>query len=254
MPDALREALARAWPSPATAAAVGPAALAWAALAFFVVGGLDRRRGWRTGDTRKLFHLLIFAGAALVQRLTGFSGACTYGAAVSLVIFFALARGEGHPWFEAIARESDAPHRTWYVLVPWFATALGGLATNLLTPGHALFGYLAVGLADAVGEPIGIRFGRHRYRLPLPGRVRSWRSLEGSAAVFVAALAAGAVALALLEGISRPATDAAWISTACRLALFALVCTLVEAAAPHGWDNLLIQVVTGATARALFPI
>lgn len=254
MPDALREAALRAWPSPATAAAVGPAALAWAALAFLLVGALKRRRGWRTGDTRKLFHFLVFGGAALVQRLAGFSGTCTYGAAVSLVILLALVLGEGHAWYEAIARESDAPHRTWYVVVPWLATALGGLVANLLFPSHALFGYLAVGLADAVAEPVGIRYGRHRYRLPLPGRVRSWRSVEGSAAVFVAAFLSGAIALALIGGNPSPETTWAWITRAGLLALFAAACTLVEAAAPHGWDNLLIQVATSATARALFPI
>lgn len=254
MPDSLREVALRAWPSPETAAAVGPAALAWTALAFSLVGGLKRRRGWRTGDTRKLFHFLIFGGAALVQRAAGFSGACTYGAAVSLVILFAILRGEGDAWFEAVARESDAPHRTWYVVVPWFATALGGLASNLLFPRHALFGYLAVGLADAVAEPIGIRFGRHRYRLPLPGKVRSWRSLEGSAAVFVAAFVAGALALALMESGPSPATAPAGLATAGLLAAFAATTALVEAAAPHGWDNLLIQVATSATARALFPI
>src|SRR5262245_13625742 len=253
MPDSIREALLRAWPSPATAAAVGPAALFWAVAAFLLAGGL-KRRGWRTGDTRKLFHFLIFGGAALAQRLAGFSGACTYGAAVSAAVFLALVRGEGNPWFEAIARESDAPHRTWYVVVPWFATALGGVAANLLFPRHATFGYLAVGLADAVGEPVGIRFGRHRYRLPLPGRVRSWRSLEGSGAVFVASLLAGAIALALMESGAPPATDRTWIASFGRLALFAAASTLVEAVAPHGWDNLLIQFATSATARALFPI
>jgi phytol kinase len=254
MPDALREVLFRAWPSPATAAAVGPAALAWTALAFLLVAALKRRRGWRTGDTRKLFHFLIFGGAVLVQRLAGFRGVCTYGAAVSLVILLALVRGEGHAWYEAIARASDAPHRTWYVVVPWFATALGGLAANLWFPSHALFGYLAVGLADAVAEPVGIRFGRHRYRLPLPGRVRSWRSVEGSAAVFVAAFVAGALALALMERGSAGTIPTASFATSGLLAAFAAACALVEAAAPHGWDNLLIQVATSATARALFPI
>ena len=236
-------------------------ALAWVVAAFVLVGRLKRRRGWRTGDTRKLFHFLIFGGAALVQWRTGFRGACIYGVVVSAAVLFAILRNEGNPWFEALARESDAPHRTWYLVVPWFATALDGLAANLCFPRHAIFSYLAVRLADAVAEPVGIRFGRHRYRVPLPrfmaGRVVSYRSLEGSAAVFVAAVVAGACALAILgSGASLDAAGPAgstWLAMSARLAAFAAACTLVEAVAPHGWDNLLIQFATSAAACALFP-
>src|SRR5262249_15001394 len=145
----------------------------------------------------------------------------------------------------------DAPHRTWYVVVPWFATALGGVAANLLAPHHAAFGYLVVGLADAVGEPVGIRFGRHRYRLPLPARVVSTRSVEGSAAVFVAAGVAGAVALRVAGG-PHDGTTFGW-ATLAALSLFAAACTLVEAAAPHGWDNFVLQVAASATAAGLWP-
>ena len=151
----------------------------------------------------------------------------------------------------SLISSSDAPDRTWYVVVPWFATALGGLAANFLTPGYATFGYLAVGLADAVGEPVGIRFGRHRYRVPLPAKVVATRSLEGSAAVFLASGIAGAIALRL----AGAPLDGAMLegATLLRLSLFAAACTLVEAAAPHGWDNLLLQVAASATAMGLFP-
>jgi phytol kinase len=232
-------------------------ALAWAAAAFVLVGRLKVRRRWRTGDTRKLFHFLIFGGAAIVQRLSGFSGACIYGVAVSALVFVALARGAGDPWYEALARESDAPHRTWYVVVPWFATALGGLVANLFFPQHATFGYLAVGLADAVAEPVGIRFGRHRYRIPLPSRpggIVTTRSLEGSAAVFVAAVIAAAIALAATKHGTAGAAPMTSLGGLGRLAVFAGACTLVEAVAPHGWDNLVIQIAASAAACALFPI
>jgi phytol kinase len=227
-------------------ACIAAAGLLWAALSLALVGRLKVRRRWRTGDTRKLFHLLIFTGAALVQRRAGFGGTLAYGVAVSAVVAVAVVRGTGAPGFEALARESDAPHRTWYVVVPWFATALGGVLANVLFPQHATFGYLVVGLADAVGEPIGIRFGRHRYRVPLPAKVVSTRSVEGSAAVFVASGLAGAAALAL-AGVPL---EAAAIG---RLSLFAAACTLVEAAAPHGWDNLLLQLAASAAAMGLFP-
>jgi phytol kinase len=249
--DAWRE---RAW--------VAAAGLPWAALALLLVGRLKVGRHWRTGDTRKLFHVLIFGGAALVQWRAGFGGTLAYGVAVSAVIAVVVVRGTwgpplASPGYEALARESDAPHRTWYVVVPWFATALGGVLANLLFPQHATFGYLAVGLADAVGEPVGIRFGRHRYRVPLPARVVATRSLEGSAAVFVASGLAGAIALRLSGAppFHEMMLDGTMLegATLLRLSLFAAACTLVEAAAPHGWDNFVLQVAASAAAMGLFP-
>src|SRR6185295_13287289 len=212
MSDAIRELIERAWPSAATWLRVAPAGFAWAIAVFALTGSLKVRRRWRTGDTRKLFHLLIFVGAALVQSLAGFRGAVAYGVAVSAVVAIAIARGTGDAAYESLARESDAPHRTLYVVIPWFATALGGVLANLLFPQHATFGYLAVGLADAVGEPVGIRFGRHRYRVPLPARVVSTRSLEGSAAVFVAAAIAGAISFELMASGSMAASAPALAS------------------------------------------
>jgi phytol kinase len=248
MVDALRELFARAVPTPGTAAVVGSAALIGSLLAGRLLGACKIRRGWRTGDTRKLFHALVFGGAAIVQGLVGFAGVCVYGVVVSAVILAALGRGTGDPLFEALARESDAPHRSWYVLVPWIATALGGLLANLFFPGVVIFGYLAVGLGDAVGEPVGLRIGRTRYRLPLPARATSWRSLEGSAAVFLACAVAAAVGLAAGGRAGEVAPLAG------RIALFALLCTAVEAAAPHGWDNLFLQLAGSGAADLLFSV
>ena len=44
----------------------------------------------------------------------------------------AVWRSEGFPFYEAIARPSDAPQRTLFVLVPLATTAVGGVASNLL--------------------------------------------------------------------------------------------------------------------------
>jgi len=45
-----------------------------------------------------------------------------FGAATSLVIAYALARGDGHYMYEALAREKDAPHRTRFIVEPYLAT------------------------------------------------------------------------------------------------------------------------------------
>jgi phytol kinase len=233
--------LVRDFPTVSTILSVTPVGLLVAAAYLHVAASLKRDRGWPTGYTRKVFHFLVFGTAAAVQVTLGVSALLCFGAAVSAVIFSAVLRGAGNPWFEAIARESDAPRRTEFVLVPYLATLIGGLVGNALFGGDAVYGYLVAGFGDAVGEPVGTRFGRHRYRVPSARGVASWRSVEGSAAVFLVSLAAVAVAVAL-RGAAAMLVPMLFI---------ALVATLVEAASPHGWDNLTMQLVPAAMAASL---
>ncbi|MDM8551389.1 hypothetical protein QUF72_14990 [Desulfobacterales bacterium HSG2] len=120
---------------------------------------------------------------------------CLFGGMTTLVIFYAIFRGTGHILYEAMARETDEPHRTYYIVVPYFATLIGGLASNILFGQAAIVGYLVTGLGDAVGEPVGTRFGRHTYKVPSFRGVESVRSYEGSAAVLVVCTAAITVGL-----------------------------------------------------------
>lgn len=222
--------------------AVGPAAVALAAAYLYVAGRLKRNRAWPTGYTRKVFHFLVFTTAASVQMRFGLGALLVFGAATSAVIFYALLRGEGHVLFEAMARESDAPWRARFVIVPYIATLVGGLASNLLFGGAAVVGYLVAGLGDAVGEPVGTRFGRHRYRVPTLGGAPSFRSWEGSLAVFAVSFAG----VLLVQTMARePAGGLVSIL------IIALVSTAVEAVSPHGWDNLTMQLVPSALAAYL---
>lgn len=208
---------------------------AWACLRF--AGWLKLEHGVRTGYTRKVFHFAIFTSAAGVQAAWGLSSLFAFGAAVSLVIGVALVRGDGSPLYEALAREADAPRRTAYIVAPYFATLIGGLASNLLFGPAAVVGYLVTGLGDAVGEPVGTRFGRHRYAAPGFGAVRATRSLEGSAAV----LAVSTLAVLLVVATS-PELSLGAASIGAALAV-GTASALVEALSPHGWDNATMQVV-----------
>lgn len=219
-----------------------PPGLAWAYACLYFAGRLKKYRGLNTGYTRKIFHFLIFMSAAGVHLVWGLPGVFLFGAAVSLIIFYALFRGDGHLLYEAMAREKDAPHRTYYILAPYFATLIGGLAGNFWFGRAALIGYLVAGVGDAIGEPVGVRFGKHLYRVPSLSRVKSFRSLEGSAAVFLASLAV-AIAGAAISPHFGLAMNALW-----GIPLLALVCTLVEAFSPHGWDNALLQVAASFLA------
>ena len=215
----------------------GPLGLAWAYACLHFAGYLKTTRGWRTGYTRKTFHFLIFSSVATVHGIWGTPAVCLFGGMTTLVVFYAVFRGEGHPLYEAMAREKDSPHRTYFVVIPYFATLLGGLVSNIVFGPIAVVGYLVTGFGDAIGEPVGTRFGRHPYRVPCFGLVRAERTLEGSAAVFVASI------VAILLGMWLGTDSGIQASAILLIPVIALASALVESVSPHGWDNLTMQII-----------
>lgn len=235
----LIERFAGFFPTPGILAAVAPLALLYG-LAAAAVAAAFHRRGMRVPYTRKIFHFTIFTMATVVQLVWGLPGVTVFGSVVSALVLAAVAHGARNPLYQALARPSDAPHGTLFILVPLLTTAAGGGFSNLLFPGYAYIGYLVCGWGDAVGEPVGTRWGRHRFRVPSMGGVPAVRSLEGSAAVF--AMGSLAAVIGLLA-FGRAPGEALLIGVAAGLAG-----ALVEAVSTHGLDNLTVQLAASAVA------
>ncbi|MEO5511010.1 MAG: hypothetical protein ABIV28_02700 [Longimicrobiales bacterium] len=205
--------------------------LAWAAIVAIL-----HRRGVAVAYTRKIFHFAVFTAAGFVQLRYGLGGVMVFGSTVSLLVIAAVFHGPHDPLFKALARPRDEPHRRTFILIPLVTTAVGGVICNLLFPGYAYVGYLVCGWGDAVGEPVGMRWGRHRYRVPSMRGVPAERSIEGSAAVFlVGALAATIGILAAGDGVTSLHAGSLGM-------VAGLAGALVEAISTHGLDNLTIQV------------
>lgn len=151
-------------PNPTAIVLGALAALAWSYSCLSLAAHLKTRLRVRTGYTRKLFHALIFTSVVVVHAVGGFWAVCVFGVMVSLVVGFAVMRGRGNRFYEALARHQDGPYRTYYVVIPYFATLIGGLTSNVLFGPLAVMGYLVGGLGDAAGEPAGLRWGKHPYR------------------------------------------------------------------------------------------
>lgn len=228
-------------PDPGVALRAGGAGLVLGLLAAALASWV-RARGVRVAYTRKIFHFAVFTGAAAVHGVWGLPGTNAYGAVVAGLVLLAVWAGDGHPFYEALARDSDRPHRTLFVIVPLVMTAVGGLVSALLAGPFASVGYLVAGWGDAVGEPVGSRWGKHRYRVPSLAGVPAERSFEGSAAVF----AAGWLAASLALWGSGPGAAFVWIALAC-----AAVGALAEAFSNHGLDNFTVQVAASLVAALL---
>ena len=215
----------------------GPISLILAYLFLYFAGYLKANNGFKTGYSRKIFHFTVFGSVALIHRIWGTSTVCLFGAMTTLVIFYAILCGPGNILYEAMAREKDAPHRTHYIVIPYFATLLGGIITNIFFGPIAVIGYLVTGLGDAIGEPVGTKYGKHRYPTPSLHSIRSERTIEGSVAVLLASSIAITIGIALLPEIE--------FSSYCLLTipLLSIISTITEALSPHGWDNTTMQVV-----------
>ncbi|MDX1646640.1 MAG: hypothetical protein R3304_05815 [Longimicrobiales bacterium] len=201
-----------------------------------------RDGGMRVAYTRKIFHFVIFTAAAVVHALWDLPGTVVFGTVIAAMVVAALVRGEGHPFYEALARERDRPHRSLFILVPLLTTAVGGLLSALLAGPYAIVGYLAAGWGDAVGEPVGARWGRRPYPVPSLAGVAATRTVEGSAAVFLVST------VAVAAGLAAIGTEAAlwWAAPVCGVTAAA-----VEAVSHHGLDNLTVQLVPSLVALFL---
>jgi len=221
--------------APVSVAVLGSTAL--------LAGWLRVKKGVRVNYTRKVFHILNFSYAAGAFLLGGtvavlFFGGMGIGAMI-LVYFLP----EGHILLEGIARDQDAPHRKFYVMFPFAVTAVAGLVDSWLIPQFAVVGYLVSGWGDAAGEPVGARWGRHRYKVRALWGVACTRSVEGSVGVFLASW------LAAFVGLQIARVDWLW-SIPISLAA-AAAAALVEAVSSHGLDNLTVQMAAAFTAYGL---
>jgi dolichol kinase len=223
-----------------------------AVLVLWVAAGWLKRSGWlRAGDARKLNHVAALAGGAFCFGwLSPDEGRVSFFVA-GLILFECLLLAcilRRQPFFSRIfhgyARATEAPGAATQVLLPWLAAVYG------LGFVDALFGdwtitrtaALILGLADGVAEPVGSRFGKHRFAVldPLFGG-RHTRSLEGSLAVFLTGL-----------GVILCCASAAWtfpLLWAASLAALGVACC--EAVTPHGLDNFTVPAAGGILLRLL---
>ncbi len=208
-----------------------------------LAGWLRMNKKWHTAYTRKVFHFLIFTLAGFLQMSLGLSAVVLFGMIAGFTVLFAVYRGAGFPFYEAMARPADAPHRTLFILIPLLTTALGGITTSLFFQPFAPIGYLVSGWGDAVGEPVGARWGKHPYRVPSLGGVTATRTIEGSLAVLLLSFLAALTGLLLID---IPFYNAVYLGAVC-----AVMSTGVESISTHGLDNFTIQVTAAGLISLL---
>ena len=210
----------------------------------YFAGWLKREKGWKTNYTRKITHVSNFSYLMVLTFFGGYTATLIFALLMMAYGIVIIVAGEGNIFYEAVAREQDAPFGAFYVIMPTVATMIAVLMNRAFFGAFANLGYLVSGWGDAAGEPIGVRFGKHRYKIPTLTGIACTRSYEGSAAVFV--MSTFAATLSLITLLDEP-----WHVALIGGFAAGIGGTLVEAVSPHGFDNFTIQVASVAVAWAV---
>ncbi len=213
-----------------------------AILAAIISGWMKVNRKIRTPYTRKTFHFIIFSTAGVLQYNYGLKAVTFFGVLVFLFVLIAVILGERFAFYKALARETDAPHEKKFIILPLLATALGGVLSNIFFPAAAYIGYFVGGWGDAVGEPVGTKWGKHRYTVPTLFGVRATRSIEGSTAVML-------VSMIISAGCMWQITEVSLVGCLLTGFLCGLAACLVEAISSHGLDNLTMQLTAAGVLQ-----
>ncbi len=206
-------------------------------------GLLVERFGVKVNYTRKVNFFALYLVPLVLGRLFPYSRTLGttvlsgLGAALMLGIFLKQIRSRVRVFqtmFSSFDRPEDRPHTLLWlstqivagyaVLIPMSIAFERNRMQEL-----AIIPVLIHGIGDGMAEPVGIRFGRHKYstRTFLSMARRHTRSYEGSACVLVT----GIIAVGLFH---NSFTSSQFIAA---LITVPLLTTLAEAWSPHTWDT-----------------
>ena len=208
----------------------------------FGTGLLVRHKGIKVNYTRKINHFSLFIIPTYVDRVFAYQesfGLFIFGAllvVLSPAIYLRPIRkhcSAVNTMFLSFDRPEDRPHTLLWLSTQILAGFLVIVPMVILFAHHDLLDLILIpilinGIGDGLAEPVGIRFGRHPYGVrALFTRKRYSRTLEGSACVFITAIAV----IALHHPFFSP------LQYGIALAFLPMLMTLAEALSPHTWDT-----------------
>jgi dolichol kinase len=211
-------------------------------LVAFLCGLLVIRLGVRVNYTRKINHFVLFFLPVFLATIFSFEQSMATVTMTGLILMgsvgvYAEPVRQRVPVIATMFSSFDRPEDRPYTLL-WLQTqiAAGYLVIIPLaimfarqgSPELMLIPILINGIGDGLAEPVGVRFGRHRYNVrALHGDRIYTRSIEGSACVLVTGI------LVILLFHASFTTAQFWAA----IAMIPIAMTLAEAFSPHTWDT-----------------
>ena len=208
----------------------------------YASGSLVFYKGVKVNYTRKINHFALFFIPMFIDNIIPVQPSIelliigSFVAIASLIIYIKPIRTNSRliqRMFLSFDRPEDRPNT-----LLWLSTQIT-VGYLILVPIIIYFftiGYLDLifipilvnGIGDGLAEPVGVRFGRLKYKTyALFSKIKYERTIEGSACVFFTSII---VIIFFQSGF----TSSEFI---CALIVFPIVMTLAEAFAPHTWDT-----------------
>ena len=208
----------------------------------YASGNLVYYKGLKVNYTRKINHFALFFVPIFLENIFPTEHSIeliiisSFLVVGSLLIYTKPLRNKSRivkRMFLSFDRPEDRPNT-----LLWLSTQIT-FGYLILVPAIIFFisiGYgdlilipiLVNGIGDGVAEPVGVRFGRLKYKTyALFSKIKYERTVEGSACVFF-------TSLIVIIFFHSSFTSAEFFSA---LIIFPLVMTLAEAFAPHTWDT-----------------
>lgn len=208
----------------------------------YASGSLVFYKGIKVNYTRKINHFALFFIPMFVDNIIPVQGSIelliigSFISIASLIIYIKPIRTNSmiiQRMFLSFDRPEDRPNT-----LLWLSTQIV-VGYLILIPIIIYFyriGYedllliplLVNGIGDGFAEPVGVRFGRFKYKTyALFSKIKYERTIEGSACVFFTSVI---VIIFFQSGFTSS-------EFFCVLIVFPIVMTLAEAFAPHTWDT-----------------
>ena len=225
----------------------------------WILGWLVINKGMRVNYTRKILRiqllvlpivLILYIPYAPTTTTCLIKGVILTGMFVTMCEPCRRRLPLAQTCFAALDRPEDRPHTLLLLTTQSAACMLIIVATaSWLGRYNAerliLIGVLLDGLGDALAEPVGIAFGRCKYRTrSLFSGIRQWRTLEGSACVFLSAI----FALFLVQN------EFSSIGFVIALLVVPPLVTLAEAWSPHTWDGPFLYLTSASASVGVLEI
>ena len=205
-------------------------------------GSLVLYKGVKVNYTRNINHFALFFLPMYLDTIIPYGKAIEFVtvsgflSVLTLIIYIDPVRSR-IPFIARMFLSFDRPEDRPYTL-KWLSTQIAA-GYIIIIPMIILFSKAGLnnlifipvfinGIGDGLAEPIGIRFGRLKYKTyALFSKRKYIRTIEGSACVFITSII---VILFFHASFSYP-------EFICALIIIPIVMTLAEAFAPHTWDT-----------------
>jgi len=143
--------------------------------------------------------------------------------------------------FKALDRPVDRPYTIYWLTTQMVSLWVTILILGAVSPTAMIIAVFIMNFGDGLAEPVGITFGKHKYKVKaFMARRWYWRSYEGSATVYIVSIFC-VIGGWLIVGV--------WSTLQFILMLILVppIATLAEAISPHTWDSATVTGFSGLT-------